>query len=163
VRLIHGQGHEARFEVELPWAGTEAPPARSADEGRNRARQRTAMMLEPDEPSQRQLLTMLSGRGYRVIPVQTPEVALDLAQRLRFDIIFCSIRLPGLNWVELSERFQPLVDAFVLISEAYDPDLVINFERGRRFVINKPFDAVQLDRVLAFAENPPNRRELIAG
>jgi len=51
----------------------------------------------------------------------------------------------------------------VLVSEAYDPDLVINFERGRRFVVNKPFDAVQLDRVLAFAENPPSRRELIAG
>ena len=65
--------------------------------------------------------------------------------------------------MELSERFQPLVDAFVLISEAYDPDLVISFERGRRFVVNKPFDAVQLDRVLAFAENPPGRRAVIAG
>jgi CheY-like chemotaxis protein len=162
VRLMHGQGHESRFEVELPWAGHETPPARS-DEGRNRSRQRTAMLLEPDEPSQRQLLTMLSARGYRVVPVQTAELAHELAQRVRFDIIFCSIRLPNLNWVEFSERFQPMVDAFVLISESYDPDLVIHFERARRFVVNKPFDAVQLDRVLAFAENPPDRRQLIAG
>jgi CheY-like chemotaxis protein len=149
--------------VELPAASAEAPATRSAEAGRSRSRQRTAMLLEPDETSQRQLLTMLTSRGYRVVPVQTPEVALDTAQRLRFDIVFCSIRLPGLNWVELSERFQPLVDAFVLVSEAYDPDLVISFERGRRFVVNKPFDAVGLDRVLAFAENPPSRRELIAG
>ena len=163
VRLVHAHGSEARFEVELPWAGTEAPVARPADAARNRARQRTAMLLEPDEPSQRQLLTMLSSRGYRVIPVNTPEIGLDLAHRLRFDIVFCSVRGPGLNWVDLSERFQPLVEAFVLISEAYDPDLVISFERARRFVLNKPFDAVQLDRVLAFAENPPSRRELIAG
>jgi signal transduction histidine kinase/CheY-like chemotaxis protein len=163
VRLIHGQGHEARFEIELPWAGSEAPAGRPADDVRRRSGQRTAMLLEPDEPSQRQLLTMLSARGYRVVPVQTSEVALDLTQRLRFDIVFCSIRLPGLNWVELSERLHRLVDAFVLIAEAYDPDLVINFERARRFVVNKPFDAVQLDRVLAFAENPPSRRELIAG
>ena len=53
------------------------------------------MLLEPDETSQRQLLTMLTSRGYRVVPVSTPEIALDLAQRLRFDIVFCSIRLPG--------------------------------------------------------------------
>jgi signal transduction histidine kinase len=163
VRLVRPHNSEARFEVELPWAGTEAPVARPGDAARNRARQRTAMLLEPDEPSQRQLLTMLSSRGYRVVPVRTPDIALDLAQRLRFDIIFCSIRAPGMNWVELSERFQALVGAFVLISEAYDPDLVISFERARRFVLNKPFDAVQLDRVLAFAENPPSRKELIAG
>jgi C4-dicarboxylate-specific signal transduction histidine kinase/CheY-like chemotaxis protein len=164
VRLVHGQGAEAKFEVELPAvSAAEAPAARATDPGRARSRQRTAMLLEPDETAQRQLLTMLTSRGYRVVPMQTPEVAVDTAQRMRFDIVFCSIRLPGLNWVELSERFQPLVDAFVLVSEAYDPDLVISFERGRRFVVNKPFDAVQLDRVLAFAENPPSRRELIAG
>ena len=163
VRLVHAHGAESRFEVELPWAGTEAPAARPADAARSRARQRTAMLLEPDEPSQRLLLAMLSSRGYRVVPVPTPEIGLDFAQRLRFDIIFCSIRTPGLNWVDLAERFQSLVDAFVLLSEAYDPDLVISFERARRFVLNKPFDAVQLDRVLAFAENPPSRRELIAG
>jgi signal transduction histidine kinase/CheY-like chemotaxis protein len=163
VRLLHAQGSEAKFEVELPWAGTEAPTAHPADGARNRARQRTAMLLEPDEPSQRQLLTMLSSRGYRVIPVSTPEIGLDLAHRLRFDIIFCSIRAPGLNWVDLAERFHSLVGAFVLTSDAYDPDLVISFERARRFVLNKPLDAVQLDRLLAFAENPPARRELIAG
>ena len=163
MRLVHGQGADTRFEVELPAAGAEVTPGRTADTGRDRSRQRTAMLLEPEETSQRQLLTMLTSRGYRVVPVSTAAIALDLAQRLQFDIAFCSIRLPGLNWMELSERFQPLVGAFVLISEAYDPDLVINFERGRRFVVNKPFDAVQLDRVLAFAENPPSRRELIAG
>jgi signal transduction histidine kinase/CheY-like chemotaxis protein len=164
VRLQRGQGSEAKFEVELPSAAaSEVPAGLPADTGRARLQQRTAMLLEPDESSQRQLLNMLTSRGYRVVPVQSTEIALDTAQRLRFDIVFCSIRLPGLNWVELSERFQPLVDAFVLVSEAYDPDLVINFERGRRFVVNKPFDAVQLDRVLAFAENPPHRRELIAG
>jgi CheY-like chemotaxis protein len=50
---------------------------------------------------------MLTSRGYRVVPVSTSAIAADLAQRLHFDIVFCSIRLPGLNWMELSERFQP--------------------------------------------------------
>jgi len=163
VRLLRGQGAEARFEVELPAAGVDAPAAGPGEPPRNRSRQRTAMLLEPDESAQRQLLAMLTSRGYRVVPVPSPELALDMGRRLRFDIVFCSSRLPGLNWVELSEQFQQMVDAFVLISEAYDPDLQINFERNRRFVVNKPFDAVQLDRVLAFAENPPTRRELMAG
>jgi CheY-like chemotaxis protein len=163
VRLVQGQGSDAKFEIELPAAGVEVQAGRPTDLSRPRLQQRTAMLLEPDETSQRQLLAMLTSRGYRVVPVHTPEVALDTAQRLRFDIVFCSIRLPGLNWLELSERFQPLVDAFVVISEAYDPDLVISFERARRYVVNKPFDAVQLDRVLAFAENSPSPRELIPG
>jgi len=63
------------------------------------------------------------------------------------------------RWSERVAR----ADAFVLVTEAYDPDLVISFERARRFVLSKPIDAVQLDRALAFAENPPSRRELIAG
>ena len=53
VRLLHGQGSEAKFEVELPAAAAEAPAGRTAEAGRSRAFQRTAMLLEPDEPSQR--------------------------------------------------------------------------------------------------------------
>src|SRR5205823_1885427 len=79
VRLVHGQGADTRFEVELPAAAMEAPPGRAADAGRDRSRQRTAMLLEPEETSQRQLLTMLTSRGYRVVPVSTSAIALDLA------------------------------------------------------------------------------------
>ena len=62
----------------------------------------TALMIEPDEAAQRQILALLSARGYRVVPVANADTGLELAQRMRFDAAFCSVHAPGLNWVELS-------------------------------------------------------------
>jgi signal transduction histidine kinase/CheY-like chemotaxis protein len=163
VRLVQTTGSDSRFEIDLPSAAPETRPVRAETGQRDRSVQRTALLLEPDDPIQKQLMTLLSSRGYRVVPAQNSDVGLDMAQRLRFDIVFCSIRIPGLNWVELSERFEPLVGSFVLVSDGYDPDLAINFEGVRRFVLSKPIDEAMLDRVLAFAENPRRRTEAIAG
>jgi CheY-like chemotaxis protein len=163
VRLVQAAERESRFEIELPAAATEARPPRAEPGPRDRSHQRTALLMEPEEPLQRQLMTLLGSRGYRVVPVQNAEIGLDLAHRLRFNLACCAIRLPGLNWVELSERLQPLVDAFVLLSDGYDPDLATTFETGRRFVLTHPIDEAQLDRVLAFAEAPRRRHEAIAG
>ena len=163
VRLVQASGNESRFEIELPSQATDARPVRADGAPRKRAQQLSALVLEPEEPIQKQLMALLGSRGYRVVPVQNSDIGLDMAHRMRFDIVFCSIRVPGLNWVELSERFEPLADGFVLLSDGYDPDLAINFERGRRFVLSKPIDEAMLDRVLAFAENPNRRPEAIAG
>src|SRR4029077_11234826 len=78
------------------------------------SRRMTALVIEPDESSQRQILALLATRGYRVVPVNNSDTGLDMAQRLRFDAAFCSVHAPGLNWVELSERLQARVGAFVL-------------------------------------------------
>jgi len=69
-------------------------------------RLRTALVIEPDDACQRQLLALLSARHYRVVPVTNSDAGLDLSQRMRFDAAFCSLHAPGLNWVELSERMQ---------------------------------------------------------
>ncbi len=150
VRLIEKGNADPRFEVELPAAPTrERAPGASADQGAAADfTGRTALVVEPDDALQRQLLGLLAARGYRVVPVDSSDAALDLAQRMRFDAAFCSVRAPGLNWVELSERMQSRVGGFVLLSDGYDAELSADFEGEGRFVLPKPVQEQDLERIL---------------
>ena len=116
------------------------------------SRRMTALVIEPDEAAHRQLLALLSARGYRVVPVNNTDTGLDLSQRMRFDAAFCSLHAPGLNWVELSERMQTRVGGFILLSDGYDAELSADFEGEGRFVLAKPVQEAELDRVLKLVE-----------
>jgi len=159
VRLIEEPNSELRFEVELPAASRErtgiAMPSVAASAARDPARRMTALIIEPDEAAQRQLLGVLDARGHRVVPVDNADVALDLAHRMRFDVALCSVHAPGLNWVELSERMHSRVGGFVLLSDGYDPELAADFEGDGRFVVPKPIQEEDVDRVLAAIEALP--------
>ena len=96
----------------------------------------------------RQLLALLAARGFRVVPVDNADTGLDLTQRMRFDAAFCSVHAPGLNWVELSERLQSRVGAFILLADHYDAELSTDFEGEGRFVVAKPLQEADLERVL---------------
>jgi CheY-like chemotaxis protein len=155
VRLVNLSGSDPHFEIDLPLAAREPPQLQpSSAEGAARAsrRQITALVIEPDEGIQRQLLTLLAARGYRVVPVNNADTGLELAQRLRFDLALCSVHSPGLNWVELSERMQSRVGVFVLLADGYDPELAADFEGEGRFVLPKPFQETEIERVLASVE-----------
>jgi hypothetical protein len=53
-----------------------------------------------------------------------------------------------LNWVELSERMQARVGGFVLLADSYDAELSADFEGDGRFVLSKPVQEPELERVL---------------
>jgi len=147
IRLVQQAAADPAFQVELPCAMREVlGPA--AENGRESAHTLTALVIEPAEAVQAQLRSLLAARGYRVVPVNSSDEGLDLAQRLRFDAIFCSVHAPGLNWVETSELVRPRVGGFVLLSDSFDADLAADFTGERRFVLAKPLDEKQLDRVL---------------
>jgi CheY-like chemotaxis protein len=154
VRLIEKNNAEPRFEVELPASVKDrAQPAMAAGNAPVReSRRMTALVIEPEEAAQRQILALLAGRGYRVVPVTNSDTGLDLAQRMRFDAAFCSIHAPGLNWVELSERMQSRVGGFILLSDGYDPELSADFEGDGRFVLPKPLQEAELERVLKLVD-----------
>jgi GAF domain-containing protein/CheY-like chemotaxis protein len=154
VRLIQKNNAEPRFEVDLPVSTKDRVlPAMAAGNGPVReSRRMTALVIEPDEAAQRQILALLTGRGYRVVPVTNSDTGLDLAQRMRFDAAFCSIHAPGLNWVELSERMQSRVGGFILMSDGYDVELSADFEGDGRFVLPKPVQEPELERVLKLVD-----------
>ena len=108
----------------------------------------TALVIEPDETAQKQLMGLLAARGYRVVPVSNADIGLELAHRIKIDAAFCSLHAPGLNWVELSERMQSRVGGFILLSDGYDMELSSNFEGYNRYVLARPVQEPELDRVL---------------
>jgi GAF domain-containing protein/CheY-like chemotaxis protein len=154
VRLIDKDNERPRFEVDLPAAAPDRSGAGAPEStvGREHARRMTALVIEPEEAAQRQILTLLAARGYRVVPVGSSDTALELAQRMRFDAALCSVHAPGLNWVELSERMQARVGGFILLSDRYDAELSADFEGDGRFVLPKPVQETDLDRVLQAIE-----------
>ena len=161
VRLIEKTNAEPRFEVELPVTaarervGTVAPTNLPA---RDSSRRMTALVIDSEDNAQRQLLGLLAARGFRVVPVDNADTGLELAQRMRFDAAFCSVHAPGLNWVELSERMQSRVLGFILLSDGYNAELAADFEGEGRFVVAKPVQEADLDRVLRAMDAPvPSR------
>ena len=158
VRLVEKSHADARFEVELPLLAKERAAAAVETAAHDRVaasgRRMTALVIETEEAAQRQILNPLAARGYRVVPVNNTDTGLDLAQRMRFDVVFCSVRAPGLNWVELAERMQSKVTGFVLLSDGYDAELAADFDSDGRFVLAKPLQDSELQKVLASIERP---------
>jgi GAF domain-containing protein/CheY-like chemotaxis protein len=155
VRLIEKNNSDPRFEVELPaYRERGASAVSSSSVTRDPSRRMTALVIEPDDAVQRQLLALLATHRFRVVPVSNSDTALDLANRMRFDAVFCSLHAPGLNWVELSELMRPRVGGFILLSDGYDAELSADFEGDGRFVLPKPLQEKELDRVLQMIEPP---------
>ena len=152
ARLVQKSGQDPCFEVEFPIAQERVTV--SAGPARDVSRRLTAMVIEPDETAQRQLSALLTAQGCRVVPLDNADTGLELSQRMRFDLAFCSVHAPGLNWVELSERMQSRVGGFALLSDRYDPELSADFEGPARFVLPKPVQEPDLDRILYAAERP---------
>jgi len=150
VRLSPAQ---VRFEVELPLIETAAAGLADATGTTGGSRQLTTLVVEPDTKIQRQLVQLLGGRGDRVIPVSSADEGADVAQRLRFDIVISTARLPGLNWVEFYERVRHRVGGFVLMTDAFDQGLGRAFKNGEGFVLSKPIDEAELLRICRTIED----------
>jgi CheY-like chemotaxis protein len=142
-----------RIELEFPLA-----PARLAETG-GVARAFTCLVVEPDEDGREGLVRALTGRGCRVIPAASGEDGLELVQRLRFDIVFCAVRLPGLNWIELSESIRTEIGGFVLLTEGFDYELSRGLLDAENYLLCKPVVEPELEQVLAAVEARLSKQE----
>ncbi|HYO84002.1 MAG TPA: hypothetical protein VES20_21545 [Bryobacteraceae bacterium] len=155
LRFLPPSPSGARFEIELPAIGDgDAAPETIHTRP---ARVLTCLLVEPDPSSQRRLLAMLSARGHRAIPVNTPEEGADLAQKLHFAAVFCSSRLPGLQWTEFYNRVRRRGAAFALLAGAYEsiPPNALKEDEGQ--VLPTPITDSGLDVFLALAERRADR------
>jgi CheY-like chemotaxis protein len=149
---VSSSGEQSLFEIEIPSITPDQLVVQSSPLEAAQSRRFTALMLEPEEFVERRLVEWLSNRGYRVVPVRSSEVGLDLVQRMRFDVVLCSTHLTGLNWVEFFDRVRGRVGAFTLLAEAFSQDLSTHFRGEGRYVLQKPIEQSQFDRTLADVE-----------
>jgi signal transduction histidine kinase len=151
-RVVRTAPGQARFDIELPVI--EARQAGSGPSELSEAiRQLTVLVVEPDSKVQRQLVEMLGNRGDRVVPVASAEEGLDIVERLRFDMVICAVRLPGLNWVEFCERVRLRVGGFVLLTDAFNSDVGRAFRNSEGYVLSKPVDETDLHRICRAVED----------
>ena len=111
------------------------------------------MVIDPDQASAKALTKLLGHTGsengrHRVVPVPAEE-ALDLAQRLRFDAVFWAIRQGRSGLGEFRDRLSGAVDCFVLIADAYDPELAASMEKNGGFLLARPLQEAAVERILA--------------
>jgi signal transduction histidine kinase/ActR/RegA family two-component response regulator len=151
-RVVHVSSTQARFDIELPVVETRRVGVGSGVEPQVGSRQLMVLIVEPDNGVQRQLVQLLGVRGDRVVPVASAEEGADLAQRMRFDLAICAVRLPGLNWVEFFERVRHQVGSFVLVTDGFDTDLARAFQGGEGFVLSKPIDEAEVHRICRTVE-----------
>ncbi|MBV6430894.1 MAG: hypothetical protein IANPNBLG_01014 [Bryobacteraceae bacterium] len=149
VRILHAGENACRMEIDLP-AAFHLPSTENAarEKPAHASRTLTAVILEPDLASQRRLVSFWTSRGHRAVPIHTEAEALELFRRLRIDIIFCAVRLPGSNWVDFFDRVRDQVPAFVLLTDGVDSDASTLFPQGEGFLLRKPMEAGEMDRLL---------------
>lgn len=146
IRVLRRAGH-ATFELELPLATPpqETPVHTAASE---HARPLTLMIVEPDAVAQRHVVDLLAERGHRAVPVGA-EQAADLIHRMRFDAVLWAVRSGAGRWSEVRERAAAQMQAFVLISDGYDRELARSLEESGGFLLARPIEEVELDRILS--------------
>ena len=110
----------------------------------------TILVIEPDEASQRRLLTGLGEAGHRVVPVTSAEEGVDLLRRIHFDAAFCAARLSGMKWLDFLEAARPQLRAFILLVEDFD---AAPGGEGIR-LLRKPWEAPELLAALAEVAQP---------
>ena len=127
--LIEGMGGALRLneeaargfilEIEYPLAAAEWTPSKPStvqlrrDESANRPP--TALIIEENRKTQKELVHQISDHGYRAIPITTAEEGLDLCERMHFDWVFCAERIGRVSGLEMYERLRRRVSKFILL------------------------------------------------
>ncbi|MEZ5362557.1 MAG: response regulator [Bryobacterales bacterium] len=142
-----------RIEVEYPlaedpWQTGHADPLHESPAS-VRAGSMTILVVDPDPDVQHSLVQYLSDQSYRAIPVSTPEAALEISERIRFEWVFCDLRLQPMSAVELWQRLRNRVDRFVFLADesamAQDPEI---FAGEGRAVLAKPFSPDDVENLI---------------
>jgi CheY-like chemotaxis protein len=153
--IVLGHGGEIRplsnasqhgYELFLPLAEQES--GSSAAHVSAVSRRLTALVADPDPIACREMVRLLGERHHRAVPVANAEEAADLMERVRFDAVFCSIRQPGANWIELRDRSRTRAGSFVLLTEGVDEELSRTVAGGGH-LLQKPYSSAALEIVLA--------------
>jgi two-component system phosphate regulon response regulator PhoB len=105
---------------------------------------RTILVVD-DEEDIRELVQLNLGReGYKVLPCETGEQALDLAFSKLPDLIILDLMLPGIDGLEVCKRLKgdsrtqqtPVV---MLTAKGEEADVVAGLELGADDYVTKPF------------------------
>jgi len=104
---------------------------------------------------------ILEEEGYQVEKAEDGTQGLELAQKEHFDIIFCDIKMPGIDGVEVLETLtsEGCEAAIIMISGHGDITTAVDcIKKGAYDFIEKPLD---LNRILITIKNAADRNTMV--
>ena len=144
-----------RIDMEYPLARSAWEKAPEAEENLRasprgiRSGPVTALVVEPDETLQQVIVEQLADQNIRVVPVSNADEALAIAKRMQVDWVFCELKLPRLNGVEVYERVRGSVEQFVFIADeaacSANPQI---FHAADKSVLRKPFEPADVEALI---------------
>lgn len=143
VLTVNSAGGRTRFEVRLPLAGPPVAP-RVPAAGRPSTRRRlTLMVCMPSETERRRLIEVVAQAGHRAVPAGSAAEALELLERLKFDVVMASSGLTDMHWTELMDRVRAAASGFLLVDTA-------QVSTGSEMpVVRPPYEPAQLEESLS--------------
>jgi len=105
------------------------------------------ILVVDDEPQIRRVLrTTLTFRGYTITEATSGEEALELARKIKPDLILLDVNLPGMSGVETCREMRRSSDApiIMLTVRNAERDKVVALDAGADDYITKPFGIEEL-------------------
>ena len=118
------------------------------------------LIVDDDRAIRNSLGEILMDEGYAVAKAEDGPSALKAVEEDRFDVIFCDIKMPGMDGVELLDKFMEmnLDAAVVMISGHGDISTAVEcIKKGAFDFVEKPLD---LQRLLITIKNAAERTTL---
>ena len=120
------------------------------------------LIVDDERAIRNSLKEILMDEGYEADVAEDGPSALEAASKERYDVIFCDIKLPGMEGTEVLEKLveEGIDSAVVMISGHGDIQTAVEcIKKGAFDFIQKPLD---LNRILITIKNATDRVKLVA-
>jgi len=107
----------------------------------------SSILVIDDEPQIRRVLrSTLSFRGYEISEASTGEEGVELARKLKPDLILLDVNLPGISGIEACREIRHSSDApiIMLTVRNSERDKVVALDAGADDYVTKPFSIEEL-------------------
>jgi len=119
------------------------------------------LVVDDERAIRNSLKEILSDEGYSVDTAEDGNIALEMVDKEKYDVIFCDIKMPNMDGQEvLSKLVAEGVEAsIIMISGHGDIDTAVDcIKRGAYDFIQKPLD---LNRILITIKNATDKANLV--
>jgi len=118
------------------------------------------LVIDDERSIRNSLKEILMDEGYEVDTAEDGPSGIDLSLKERYDVIFCDIKMPGMEGTEVLSKLRDegVDSAVVMISGHGDIDTAVDcIKRGAYDFIQKPLD---LNRILITIKNATDKANL---
>jgi DNA-binding NtrC family response regulator len=118
------------------------------------------LIIDDERMIRRTMKDVLEYEKYEVLEAEDGVSGLEMIKNNKFDLIFCDIKMPGLDGIEVLEKSMEFSDApIVMISGHGNIDTAIDaIKKGAFDYLAKPLD---LNRILVTSRNALDKSQLV--